>query len=175
MSDTHSKFWKLSAFIVAGLVVSVIIGNLGWRYFYVLPQVHKVIGETMRDPDSMQFRNEVVLSEPSGACGEVNAKNGMGGYTGFTRFVATTSGSLVTEGDPVTNWPAYSETDRIVGMMQAQIDHASKFNATFEALSRFPSQQNQYRLANNANLSSSEAYKVSDLAKFKEIWNSLCL
>lgn len=45
----------------------------------------------LRDPDSAEFRNVGYYSGgPEGAavCGEVNAKNGFGGFTGFERFVA---------------------------------------------------------------------------------------
>lgn len=41
----------------------------------------------LKDPASAEFRNEFVGS--SGVpCGEVNAKNSFGGYTGFKRFVS---------------------------------------------------------------------------------------
>ena len=44
----------------------------------------------LRDPSSARFRNVGYYSggESSAVCGEVNAKNGFGGYTGFERFVA---------------------------------------------------------------------------------------
>lgn len=50
----------------------------------------------MRDPDSVQFRNLLVvhvaggqpLPEWSAVCGEVNGRNGFGAYAGFTPFIA---------------------------------------------------------------------------------------
>lgn len=50
--------------------------------------------KTLKDPESAQFRNvKVVKSESQGGaynggyvCGEFNAKNGFGAYTGFHRF-----------------------------------------------------------------------------------------
>ncbi|MBT2132708.1 hypothetical protein KK137_00040 [Croceibacterium sp. LX-88] len=44
----------------------------------------------LRDPDSAQFREVHFYSGGKApvACGEVNAKNGFGGYTGYERFVA---------------------------------------------------------------------------------------
>jgi hypothetical protein len=56
------------------------------------------VKERMKDPDSIQFRNVEVFHHkakdvtPAGVyvlCGEVNAKNSYGGYTGFSLFVAT--------------------------------------------------------------------------------------
>lgn len=37
----------------------------------------------VKDPSSMDIRNQ------NGWCGEINSKNGFGGYTGFRRFVAS--------------------------------------------------------------------------------------
>lgn len=39
----------------------------------------------LRDPDSAQFRNLRLLANHS-VCGEVNSKNGFGGYVGFKPF-----------------------------------------------------------------------------------------
>lgn len=47
------------------------------------------IKERLREPDSVEFRN-VLISRVTGGpvvLGEVNSKNGFGGYTGFTRFM----------------------------------------------------------------------------------------
>lgn len=50
----------------------------------------------MRDPSSVSFRNLVIVHvaggpktwENSAVCGEVNARNGFGGYTGYVPFIA---------------------------------------------------------------------------------------
>jgi len=39
----------------------------------------------LKDPDSADIRNH------NGNCGEVNSKNGFGGYTGYKRFIACTA------------------------------------------------------------------------------------
>jgi len=47
----------------------------------------------LRDPSSAQFRNMGVFhpafadGPPQAVCGEVNSKNGFGGYSGYTIFV----------------------------------------------------------------------------------------
>ena len=62
--------------------------------------------EMLKDPSSAQFQN--VLAFPfvtnDGTqvfyfCGEVNSKNGFGGYAGYQRFIATIEGAVV-ETDP---------------------------------------------------------------------------
>jgi hypothetical protein len=50
----------------------------------------QIISAPLRDPGSAQFRNVAYHPAngpwPAGVCGEVNAKNGFGGYVGFHRF-----------------------------------------------------------------------------------------
>lgn len=61
-----------------------------------LVRARALVIERLKDPDSAQFRNERFM--PDGTiCLEVNAKNGFGGYTGFSHAVVI-SGSA---GDPV--------------------------------------------------------------------------
>ena len=42
----------------------------------------------LKDPESAQLKNVQLTPEKSGflVCGEINAKNGYGGYTGFSKF-----------------------------------------------------------------------------------------
>ena len=47
----------------------------------------------LKDASSAEFRNQV------GQCGEVNAKNSYGGYTGFKRFIALNANMIVQETD----------------------------------------------------------------------------
>jgi hypothetical protein len=52
-------------------------------------QAKRAVAESLIDPSSAQFRNLSV--QGSDVCGEVNARNKMGAYVGFTRFVVDTS------------------------------------------------------------------------------------
>lgn len=54
--------------------------------------VRSFVARHLKDPDSAEFRNQ------SGLCGEVNAKNGFGGYTGYRRFMAANEDLVVFEG-----------------------------------------------------------------------------
>ena len=51
--------------------------------------VRSYVVEHLKDPDSAQFRNQY------GLCGEVNAKNAYGGYTGYMRFMAASKDLVV--------------------------------------------------------------------------------
>lgn len=53
----------------------------------------------LKDPDSAQFRNQY------GVCGEVNAKNALGGYVGYRRFIAVRQ-DLVVMDDGLTTSPS---------------------------------------------------------------------
>lgn len=63
----------------------------------------KLIGEKnilarLKDPDSARFRGQFI--GVSGIpCGEVNSKNGFGGYTGHKRYMASGGGIALMEGD----------------------------------------------------------------------------
>lgn len=54
----------------------------------------QVVLDALRDPVSAEFRSVRRSWSPSGSatfCGEVNARNGFGGYTGFQRFISGVS------------------------------------------------------------------------------------
>lgn len=54
-------------------------------------QAKDAIKGRLKDPESAQFMNvKVYRSAVPAVCGEVNAKNGFGGYTGYKRFVSNT-------------------------------------------------------------------------------------
>lgn len=46
-------------------------------------QVQNIVRGNLKDGESAKFRNQHEM------CGEVNAKNSFGGYTGFTRYILT--------------------------------------------------------------------------------------
>lgn len=63
------------------------------------------IKDRLKDPSSVQFRNIYINSLKTGAtsvCGELNAKNSFGGYTGFNAFYQSN-----TDKEPII----YSESD----------------------------------------------------------------
>lgn len=46
-----------------------------------------IVLDRLKDPESARFRNERALEGGERVCGEVNAKNAMGGYVGYSAFV----------------------------------------------------------------------------------------
>lgn len=65
--------------------------------------VKRAVTGAMKDPDSVKFRN--VAADKSGAfvCGEVNAKNAMGGYSGYTPFYGDGRGMLRIKAESMTD------------------------------------------------------------------------
>jgi hypothetical protein len=57
----------------------------------VITDAEKSICDSLKDCESARFRNEVIKTIHNGqttvVCGEVNAKNSFGGYTGFQKFM----------------------------------------------------------------------------------------
>jgi hypothetical protein len=61
------------------------------------PSARAKLRAISKDPDSLQFRNErVSKADPTITCGEMNGKNGFGGYVGFRRFIVS-SGTILTD------------------------------------------------------------------------------
>lgn len=79
--------------IMTGLAaVGILVAAVFAYRAYLINQLQDLVAAELSDPASAQFRNIRLFSDwtPSGSamCGEVNAKNQMGGYVGFRNFVA---------------------------------------------------------------------------------------
>lgn len=76
-----------------GLVLLVLAAGAYLYSSYVIHQHRKLVLAKLNDPDSAQFRNEKLKGSwtvgGSILCGEINAKNAMGGYVGFVPFAST--------------------------------------------------------------------------------------
>lgn len=89
-STTHASSARRLA-VPLGILVGAIICTVGWIQWdawMVIPKKRAAVMGALRDPASAQFKDERV-SAAGYACGRVNAKNGMGGYTGFQRYAST--------------------------------------------------------------------------------------
>ncbi len=71
----------------------------------------------LKDPDSAKFRDEKLSRDA--LCGEVNAKNSMGGYTGYKRFIAD-SLFFVIEDEDVHFYPA-TDPGEVMRQMDVRI------------------------------------------------------
>jgi hypothetical protein len=62
-------------------------------------KVKSAIADRLKDPDSAKFRRMSSDTYAAFFCGEVNAKNSMGGYVGYKRFYAIGADTTRLEGD----------------------------------------------------------------------------
>lgn len=78
----------LYAVTAAGLLGAVTTW-IQWDSWIVIPGNREAMLSGLRDPSSAQFRGEFLSKRTNYTCGQVNAKNGMGGYTGFKRYASS--------------------------------------------------------------------------------------
>jgi len=87
---------KIYAILVIALLLSACLPNSE------INNAKQVVSDTFKDPESTKFRNVKLITKYSDAdpafspyvCGEVNAKNSYGAYTGYKWFT-------VREGDKI--------------------------------------------------------------------------
>ncbi|HEX5126486.1 MAG TPA: hypothetical protein VFW00_07075 [Rhodocyclaceae bacterium] len=72
----------------------------------------------LNDPESARFRNVFISPKGRAICGEVNAKNSMGGYVGFRRFISAKDRAGVEDDGSYfadSNWSARCVKDELEG------------------------------------------------------------
>lgn len=87
------------------ILVLIFVTIAGGIRYYIEYQSHEPIIQALNDPDSAKFRNERFIGgwTLSGVmCGEVNAKNRLGGYIGYTSYYTVLSGGIPTYSRVVT-------------------------------------------------------------------------
>lgn len=103
------------------MLLSVALGLAGCGYSSEENTAIERVKSQLSDPESAQFRNvHEGVERKNGwiVCGEVNAKNKFGGYTGFKKFSATEK-----EGDVLI-----ADSDSVEGVVAgALIENVCKF------------------------------------------------
>jgi hypothetical protein len=104
-------------------------GARAWHAHQTTESAHQHITDTLKDPASVQWRGDMVSSDGDLICGTVNAKNSMGGYVGFKRYLASQTGYLVEDAGGA--WPL---TDKRILVPQDTIDSNTGFVADMRSL-----------------------------------------
>jgi len=84
----------------------------------LMKSLRKIVVDSLKDPASANFKDEFLSlsddkeSKTVSLCGYVNAKNSMGGYSGFSAFVVNTEGVLSMESSDTPSvreylWPVW--------------------------------------------------------------------
>jgi hypothetical protein len=96
--------WSIAIAIVAAMVAASGAASADRRITLesgVEDAMKTALGEALNDPESARFRKIKAMWRDElgiGVCGELNAKNGFGGYVGYRPFVA------VLGKDPAAQW-----------------------------------------------------------------------
>lgn len=88
------KNTTLAAIGIASVVTATTGGIYAYKTIYPTYKIKEIVRASLRDPGSAEFRLVRIHKDSSAACGTVNSKNGLGGYTGDIKFVITSIGKL---------------------------------------------------------------------------------
>lgn len=106
---------------------TVAAAGAGWWYFLPIQQAEQRVRAQLRDPDSARFHAVQVYRGTGGACGYVNAKNGLGGYAGPTHFVIDRAGTVLF--DPRIDTLS-GTVDQRIAATQKMIDYLTAVEAS---------------------------------------------
>lgn len=129
---------------MAAAIIAVGFGLATWiKYddWIVMPKARRLLADHLLDPGSAQFRNDRFI-DLNWHCGEVNAKNGMGGYGGFKRFISGRQNKIIyLEGTGMLGEQSNEEwiaiLDREIAFNQQWVKNREKYT---ELGLRFPSE-----------------------------------
>jgi curved DNA-binding protein CbpA len=79
------------------IAAAIVLTGATYSYFALFApkgEAKDAVRNALIDPDSAKFKN-VVVRDRGVVCGEMNAKNKMGGYSGYTKFVYYTEDSVL--------------------------------------------------------------------------------
>lgn len=82
---------RVLAFLLAGFLALPALAQ-GKGYSALVEKAKSTITRDLKDPESARFRNLGIYKSTTGkggvsVCGEINAKNSYGAYTGYRKFV----------------------------------------------------------------------------------------
>lgn len=84
------------AAVVVGVAALAAAGVAGYRHMAersIHERATDAVRRALNDPESARFDRVTYNAATLSTCGLVNAKNRMGGYVGFTRFVVNMDGA----------------------------------------------------------------------------------
>jgi hypothetical protein len=100
-----------------GAIALFVVGLLVWGFMFFVVWGDKdqkpsrydfryIVESRLKDKGSAKFRNEAIYPVPNKdnvylMCGEVNAKNSLGAYVGFKRFIVSGNMVLIDDGTRV--------------------------------------------------------------------------
>jgi hypothetical protein len=97
-------------FLVAGLALLLLVSGAVWYFLNVRPieDAKNLVSQLLLDKESARFDKVLYSRENAIVCGYVNAKNKMGGYVGYRRFIVGVDKEVRFESDSKINCKAPS-------------------------------------------------------------------
>ena len=142
--------------ILAALAAAVFF----WKYseWVAIPKAREPMVSLLRDPASAQTRNERI-TKAGVLCGEVNAKNSMGGYVGFRKYISYGPQSNYVEGSGLLN---EESTQDMIARLEVQTE-----------LLRSRNKQREEGIEVSA-YSEPELHEVAQRRIFEDRWRESC-
>ena len=85
------KNWAKVLFAAVGLALTCGLAAVYW-FYYPIYQIQNIVRDALKDSDSAKFSRVMFDHQTNAGCGQVNAKNQLGGYVGSKVFVASLGG-----------------------------------------------------------------------------------
>ena len=148
----------------------ILLGLSGYYVYteaYPNYRVQELVKATLKDPSSANFRAITVHKDTGQACGLVNAKNSLGGYTGEREFVVKKTGTV--EFTPNQSLPDCTKPNN-PQIPEISMNNPMEASLIFSrSVERFKVQTNQYIACLNQQSSIVEASQA-----FLEKYAKLC-
>jgi hypothetical protein len=156
--------------VIATTAVAIVAGITYWYNYekwIELPAARRLMAAQLRDPDGTQFRNDR-FTRSGWLCGELNAKNGAGGYVGFRRFISGgRDGDYYVEGEGEVGKLTFREsTDRVLAVLEHQI------RLTKEAIAMRAQQPDMKAPTERELAERAEAAYIT--SRFENKWREVC-
>lgn len=152
------KSVRIGGMVLAAAALAMALYHWKFDAWVAIPAARASVINLLKDPASAQFRDERLT--PGGVlCGEVNAKNAMGGYVGFRKYIS------------VSEHLNYIEHDGVLGKWQTAdiIDQLEKKN---ELLKRYISWRKEG--IDVPDYSDEQMDERANRALFMSRWKDLC-
>ncbi len=132
---------------------------VNYESWVTIPRIRAHVAAQFRDPVSTQFRNDRI-AKLGPLCGEVNSKNGNGGYVGFSRFIYQGADA-----------PLYVEGHALIGRESTEdvIKRMDRIRAILVIFNGMNSQDPSARPPSEA-----EREELANQEIFDAKWKSLC-
>ena len=91
------------------IVGAILYASGAFKVFSKTPEWKQHVLMRLNDPESAKFQNVVTNEITNWTCGSVNARNLMGGFTGWAKFAIKPPSAL--EGFERPNWEVIFEND----------------------------------------------------------------